>query len=473
MGVFIFQHYGWDHWTLTDDNPVWWTQSQQDLEINILRRTDNLSQPGNPYNILGIFTGHAHLSDHVSIPAGVDSTGYPISFDNYIIPDVGVDNNSQMGHAIVDLTDNQMTIHVKNRHSNTWSQISKYINTLPLTDASVPNPFRYTVGYDLDANGVPSSWSPVWLMNADQPFNEGLPAGGGASVYDIDDNGRPDLVMMGINNDQDRNHFYYRVCWDLDAQGQAGTHVTKCWGEHEDIGSLTTGGGAAVCDIDKNGTPDILLMSVTNNISGDGRDDFRYQIGWNLSRYNDGLPGAWDWLEMVPKSEFDIGSNTSGGGCAIGYIDGNDNPDLVLMALTDNDGPNNFRYAIGWNIDPDNHGWPAGDSLGKPWSELFHGPLNLGHDSQGGDVAIADLDGNGRPELVFMDVDNPSGANSLRIEIAWNLDRSGKPVKWTLNTNTPTVGNLSNGGGCALFDLNGDGTFEFINVVLDSRWNCY
>ena len=212
-------------------------------------------------------------------------------------------------------------------------------------------------------------------------------------------------------------------------------------------------------------------MSVTNNT--DGRDDFRYTIGWNISRYNEGNPGGWDELQYAPKTLFDIGSNTSGGGCAIGDIDKNGKKDLVLMAVTNNPGANNIRYIIGWNIDPNNHGWPLGDSHGNKWSGVFGGPANLGYDSQGGDVSIADLDKNGKPELVFMDVDNPSGGNHLWMEIAWNLDQAGHPTKWTLNRNSPSVGNLSNGGGCAVYDIDGDGKYEITNVVLDSRSNCY
>ena len=43
-----------------------------------------------------------------------------------------------------------------------------------------------------------------------------------------------------------------------------------------------------------------------------------------------------------------------------------------------------------------------------------------------GEIAIADLDGNGRPELVVFQVDSPAGLNAGYYRVGWNLDADGQ-----------------------------------------------
>ena len=40
-------------------------------------------------------------------------------------------------------------------------------------------------------------------------------------------------------------------------------------------------------------------------------------------------------------------------------------------------------------------------------------------------VAIADLDGNGRPEIIIFQIDNPPGENAGFCRVGWNLDQAG------------------------------------------------
>lgn len=102
MGVIIFQHYGWN------DSPSWWTQEMMHLEEDILCRRENHNDPGRPYNILGIFTGHDHQRYNVKVNAGVDEQGNTIVFDNYYMNTTGV--GSDYGFSIVYLTANQLEI---------------------------------------------------------------------------------------------------------------------------------------------------------------------------------------------------------------------------------------------------------------------------------------------------------------------------------------------------------------------------
>jgi hypothetical protein len=49
----------------------------------------------------------------------------------------------------------------------------------------------------------------------------------------------------------------------------------------------------------------------------------------------------------------------------------------------------------------------------------------FGWENQGGGIATADLDGNGRPELIVMHVDNPARDNHGYYRIGWNVRPDG------------------------------------------------
>jgi len=55
------------------------------------------------------------------------------------------------------------------------------------------------------------------------------------------------------------------------------------------------------------------------------------------------------------------------------------------------------------------------------------GDLSLGyqllpdHESQGGDFALGDIDADGRLDIIFMAVNNPSGANDIRYRVRMGL----------------------------------------------------
>jgi len=474
LGVIICQHYGWDAFSTDGD---WWTSNDRELELNVLCRRKSSSEQCNPYNVIAIFTGHAHLRDHKIISVGIDSTGNNVSFNNYIIPDVGKDNNNQRGHAFVKLTENDMALHIKNRHNNTWSIKHQDISTGPPS----PNPFRFVVGFDVNTNGQASSWGPVHKLNENQPYGGGNPAGGGAEIFDINNNNIPDLVLMGINYPVGRNQFYYDIYWDINNDGTPGSQKNRVYvpTENLDIGSETAGGGVALADINNNGIPDILLMSVTHNYSS--MNSFRYVIGWDINTTT-GEPANWDELVKV-SNFFDIGWRNDGGGVALYDIDDNGILDLVLMAITRNSGPNNARYLIAWNINPSNHGYPTSGPSGNAWSNLVQGPKHFGWDSSGGGLAIADIDKNGRPEFVILNINNHDQADTPWYDIAWNIDLNGEPTTgggctqapcWSLIKRGESKFSYHNkGAGCTVYDLDNDGNYELFFTALDEPFNFY
>ncbi|MEZ5966832.1 MAG: hypothetical protein R3F56_23535 [Planctomycetota bacterium] len=113
-------------------------------------------------------------------------------------------------------------------------------------------------------------------------------------------------------------------------------------------------------------------------------------------------------------------------------------------------------------------GWDL-DTTGRAqsWSPLFSGP-SLGWESQGAGCSIGDVNRNGRPDLVFMVYDNPAGANSFRYVIGWDLQSNGLPVSWSPMRSVGGVSYEAHGAACAITYLDRDPRPELILVAQDN-----
>jgi len=446
LGILLFQHYGWDDFS---KQSRWWTDEQRNREINILCRRDSTDQPCNPYNVVGIFSGHDHLRLDVPIDAGVDASGAPVTFNNYVITSTGTGNEPGYSMVYVRGSENKISVSSKNIDSGAWSTTQRALSAMPERS---PNSFRYLVGRNLGADGnVKNGWSSLTA----RPYSDSIPAGGGAASAAIDGDPRPDIILMGIENFKQDNKFYYQIGFNLSgASGsdiQASSWSPVIWGPSTG-GWTTAGGGAAVADIDDNGRPEVIFMAVDDP---EGENHFRYVVGWNLDA--GGNSASWSGVKSCP---LDMGVYSAGGGAAVADIDGNGRPDLIFMAVDNPEGANHFRYVVGWNLD-------ASGNVAS-WSEKTECPVGIGDSSAGGGLDIADIDGNGRPDLVFMAVDNPEGDNRFRYVVGWNLNAQGNPTEWSENRECPTgIGYEDNGGGAIVADLDGDGNPDLLFMGMD------
>ena len=98
----------------------------RELELNILCRRRSTIEPANPYNVLGIFSGHAHKSFHINVPVGKDADGNDVHFNNYVMDDT-YGGNGDYGFSIVTLTGSELRIHSKEVGTNSWDYYSKPI----------------------------------------------------------------------------------------------------------------------------------------------------------------------------------------------------------------------------------------------------------------------------------------------------------------------------------------------------------
>jgi hypothetical protein len=355
------------------------------------------------------------------------------------------------------------------------------------------NSFRYCIGWDLSAqsklyvpllpvddNGktvalsgrlfLPPSGTPetmiaksrlVWMVNAQSDMTaeswtagtkvDGVSysnEGGGTAIADINGNGKPDLVLMGIDAPEGANEFRYKVGWDLRNDGTA-----TSWSSPIHVagpGDLNAGGGAAIADINGNGKPDLLLMAIDNP---EGPNNFRYKIGWDLK--NDGVASSWSTVFQVDA----IGDLTEGGGAALADINGNGKLDLLLMGIDAPKGPNQFRYKIGWDLNS------SGQAAN--WSSAL-AVEGVGDLAEGGDATIADINGDGKLDLVLMAVDSTTGLNQFRYKVGWGLGMDGQAANWSPPISQDGVSDLNEGGGAAIADINSDGKLDLLLMGIDA-----
>jgi len=300
---------------------------------------------------------------------------------------------------------------------------------------SEPSNFRFVVGWEEGTTGKPYTWSSMYS----QPWTASANFGGGAALADINRDPRAslDAVLMGIQDRKGDDRFYYQVAWDMNYQGKPASWSKTFFGPY--CGQKQVGGGAEIADIDRNGIPDLVLMSVDDPGSS---NYFWYYIGWNLSV--SGEPASWSGKFMVNTDGMDL----TGGGLAIGDLDGNGLPEMVLMVIYNPAGANTAWYKVGRNLDKNGNA--------ASWTKMRAAPFYLGDLSAGGGAALGDLNGNGKPDLVLMDIDSPQGPNPFWYYIGWDIDINGNAVSWS-NYMRPAVGNITSGGGLAIGDIDKNG----------------
>jgi len=313
-------------------------------------------------------------------------------------------------------------------------------------------PHRY-LGAD-DVLGIQTIYGPAitavpgWFGSEDQ--------GADIAIADISGNGRPDLVVFHVDNPGGDNHGYYRVGWNLNASG----NVTGGWSPILSVpgwfGWEDQGAGIAIADISGNGRPDLVVFHIDNP---SGENHGYYRIGWNLDT-NGNVTGGWSPVLPVPGW---FGAQDQGAAIAIADISANGRPDLVVFHLDNPGGDNHGYYRVGWNLNT------SGNVTGG-WGPVTAVPGWFGWENQGAGIALADVDRNGRPDLLVFHIDNPGGENHGYYRIGSNLNTSGNVTGgWGAVTAVPGwFGSEDQGAGVATADLNGTGRPDLVVFHVDN-----
>lgn len=278
--------------------------------------------------------------------------------------------------------------------------------------------------------------------------------GAGVAIGDIDKNGRPDMILMGIDNPKGKNNFWYKVLYDIDENGYYSKESSILSISAE--GWENSGGDIALCDLNNNGILDMVLLC-TDKPTTAGRAYRWYYVAYDLKP--DGHYNSLSSLNTIGE----LGFFYDGAGIDICDINKNGTPDLLMMVYDAPEGENSFRYQIAFDLQSN------GNYLSL--SPVYEVP-GLGHDGDGAGVAVGDIDNNGTLDILFMALDAPSGKDKFVYEILPDIDKYGnsyaKPIYTPRFPDSLSPCDTGQGAACSLYDLDNNGFLDAIFVAIEN-----
>ncbi|MCW3465899.1 FG-GAP repeat domain-containing protein [Chitinophaga nivalis] len=272
--------------------------------------------------------------------------------------------------------------------------------------------------------------------------------GANIAITDINGNGKPDIFLMIEDAPVGPNQYRYVVAYDVNENGVATTVSGVKYVQAP--GDYAEGSGMAIGDIDRNGVPDLILMSYD---APPGPNQFRYKVGLNLNINGDAA--LWTNYYTIPG----VSDDGQGAAIALGDIDDNGLQDLILVA---GDGPatGELRYQIAFNL----------NNVGQASTVLPAG-VTLNHVAsymQGVGVALADLNGDRKQEVFFMGYDNPLGPNEFRC-LTGTFNKQGVLESRSNGYESYTgICDESQGAGIAVYDIDRDGIKDMVFMADDN-----
>lgn len=294
----------------------------------------------------------------------------------------------------------------------------------------------------------------------------GYNEGGGMALTNLDGDARPDAVMVRMDAGSGANTLSYRVAWNIDRYnltngGGAFTYRASSYGPPNgydgggtSFGDSTSGLGAAIADINGNGRPDLVVVYVDNP---SGQDVTYYRIGWDLS--TSGVVSSWSG--RMTFLGLRNGDHTGGVDVAIADINNNGKLDMVVAKADDPDGENMITYGAGFDMTTSGTFKSITIAAAPKAGWVGSSTADVGLD-------IADMDGNGKLDIVITWADAPGGDDRLYMQVGYDLKHPCIAGTWgPIRLLGTRLGETTNGTDIAVRDFDGDGSLDIMTFHLD------
>jgi len=376
------------------------------------------------------------------------------------------------------------------------------------------NDYRYRIGWNLGATGAAAEWQDGYVSYPGAG-NEG--DGAGLAVANLD-GGRTELLLFAYDAPAGANNFRYNIGYNIDAAGNA-THYdyykqrffnpSRAGIYHYMIFAHDYWQGGSSSGLSFSNRDFIVTLGSWSGQTGTDEDQsgaFMHELGHNLGlghggnsgvNYKPNYPSIMNYANTytvdidydgMPDGPLDyshgflsplneqclderlgvaffvttegVGNEGQGADLASWDLDGNGIQDLMLLAYDAPAGPNNLRYKIGYDF--------TARAVPRRWTNGYTLLPGMGDEGQGAGVELADLNGNGRPEMIVLVYDNPPGQNNLRYRIGWDVNNRGKTSNWSRTIQVDGMGHEGQGAGIAVANLDGDARPDLIVAVYDN-----
>ncbi|MCC8145813.1 MAG: hypothetical protein LIO93_05095 [Bacteroidales bacterium] len=288
-------------------------------------------------------------------------------------------------------------------------------------------------------------------------FNENQ--GAGVAIADINKNGIPDLILMALDNPKDKdNYYHYQILFDIDEYGNSNMH-SPVFKLGKAAGTKNQGASIAVADLNNNGIPDIVFACADNPKK---ENPIYHRVAFDID-----ITGKPKYISDIFKTA-DMGNEHQGLGIDIYDFNNNGKPDIMFMVydnpLHTKNLPNVFKYKIGYDLD-------SSGRVSGGFSQVYEVD-GVGNEGQGSGVAIADINKNGKPDILLMAMDNPDGANKFRYKILWDVNSAGytyaQPTYVEPAFTNMDLGDKHQGADCIVYDINKDGELDVLFLAIDN-----
>ena len=149
-----------------------------------------------------------------------------------------------------------------------------------------------------------------------------------------------------------------------------------------------------------------------------------------------------------------LGNSGEGASIEIAHIGSWDYlPDAILMVYDAPSGLNQFRYKIAYDLN--------GSGVPRYYSPTRY-VSGVGYAGDGAGVAIGNIGGNARPDIILMAYDDPVGPNQFRYKIGYDIDTGGRASYWSSVKYISGVGSVGDGADIAIGNIGGNSRPDII-----------